>query len=230
MVMVSTWTPAQDDELRRLRVEEQLTYSLIGPLMGMTWAKVESRGRWLHLPTLKTTKRGIVWTAAEDERMTTLYLDGQSCERIGGAMCRSRNSIVGRLHRLGVVRGPGDPAPSRANKRYREPVAKRPDRRSHPAQQAVARARERAKRPPPPPRPIIVEPLPSHAVNMDDLTWRHCRWPVNDWMPGEGVTALFCGAPKVRGCLCAFHAARAFTPAPGPADREAAARKFEATA
>ena len=40
---------------------------------------------------------------------------------------------------------------------------------------------------------------------------RQCRWPVNDWEPGHGDDALFCGADTVEGFpYCSTHGARAY--------------------
>jgi hypothetical protein len=61
------------------------------------------------------------WTKEEDEQITALYREGYSASDIANELptVRSRNAVIGRLHRLKVVRSPesGKLAKARVNHR-----------------------------------------------------------------------------------------------------------------
>lgn len=68
------------------------------------------------------------------------------------------------------------------------------------------------KVPPPPDHGLVYRvetyPLPPEAVCIPtlELTDRHCRFPIG------AEVGIFCGAPKVRGRFCSFHAGIAYKP------------------
>jgi GcrA cell cycle regulator len=115
----------------------------------------------------------------------------------------TRNAVIGKWHRMGLMRAPKQRARMRAKtpRKRKETIAKTP------------------KRLPP---TFFAEPLPPPAetdiarVSLMDLERHHCRWPVGE--PVEG----YCGCKPVEGLpYCEPHARRAYTPAtikaePGP--------------
>lgn len=131
------------------------------------------------------------WTPEQDAELRRMWASGLSASQIAATkLCgdRSRNSIIGRVHRLDLEARA--PRPSKAAYQPREP-------RSYIAKAA------RPKEPPPPPEP------PRYARG----SWG-CQYIEGD--PREG--APMCGERRISkggkdSSYCAAHHARAFTPA-----------------
>lgn len=111
---------------------------------------------------------------------------------------RTRNAIIGKVHRLGLgARRTIFSEEARHQQQLRALHAaelKRmryvPDVR---AKQAI-------------PRKLPLEPPPAAAVKLHELKPQHCRWPV-----GEPSAMAFCGHRKLDGySYCQWHAARAY--------------------
>ena len=172
-----------------------------------------------------------MWT---DKRIDALKADWakgatarQIAEKLGGfrhTLDGGRNAVIGKLHRLGLMRS----AETNAQRLGR--IGKR--RRAYRAAATAARARLIAK---PliakplvatqatqatqatlaalatiaPPRPLAAEvALVASVLDLEDS---HCRWPVGDPLAG------FCGAVSVNGgSYCAGHSARAYVAAASP--------------
>ena len=125
------------------------------------------------------------------------WSEGLSASEIAGRLGgTTRNAVIGKLHRLGLLGRSKRIAPIKPK---RQPI-QRP-------QPVPIPYREPAKRV----SYMRAEPLPGPAVTdvarvaFMDLEPHHCRWPI-----GEPV-AGFCGCDKVPGLsYCATHAARAF--------------------
>ena len=141
------------------------------------------------------------WTEEMDGRIRVMFHDGKSARDIGEAMGKSRNAVIGRLHRIGLVRSPTQIAEAKAasNKlrRKNDPKKSRP----------IFRIKRRAGLIQPP--RIIVEP-PRLGLSRDlkllDLTAHDCKWPYGEW------PFVFCGNPKpVEVSYCPYHASLAYT-------------------
>ena len=133
------------------------------------------------------------WSPEADAQILTLYRRGDSASEIARAfgMGVSRNSIIGRIHRLGAV----------------DPNRQQVGRESAGVKQKVAANMVRATKPLPKPKPSPTQPL--RRLSIIELGFSTCRWPINTWLLGEGYTAQFCGAPKDLGsAYCAKCRAR----------------------
>ena len=161
---------------------------------------------------------GIDWTEDTIARLRVFWRDGFSTAEIGRRMGTTKNSVVGKAHRLGLpprpspIRGKGStprlPAPARTRGLSRSPprpVAdslppKRPPRPPAAPQTPPARAD------PPPPPPALCKPerpaLPRPALRQP------CCWPIGH--PGR-PGFRFCDADAMpRKPYCAEHAGLAY--------------------
>lgn len=147
------------------------------------------------------------WTDARVELAKQLFEDGatasQAAMKLGGI---SRNAIIGKWHRMGLVRTPKQ----RSLMRARKPITRK---------EKIAKTPKRL------PPTFFAEPLPQPVetdiarVSLMDLERHHCRFPVGD---PKDPTFGFCGCQPYPGLpYCEAHARRAYTPAtlrsePGP--------------
>lgn len=126
------------------------------------------------------------WTEEQDIQLTALWLEGKSASEIGKIVGRTRNSVIGRVHRKGL--------PKREGSTTRLP---RQDAAGGGAR-ALTRTPKVSKDPPPPkPEAPIVKPKKpapwkGKPLPLMRLTLRTCRWPVK----GEGAAMFYCGAPR----------------------------------
>lgn len=137
------------------------------------------------------------WTAATVEQAAQLWEAGMSAAEIAAVLpgSFSRNSVIGKLHRLGMMnkiadKPPPKPRPRPASARRLPTVAPLTPR---PLVQA----------PPAPPRP-----KPSGKLTLIGLDESTCKWPIGE-VGAEGFH--FCGAPKVRDVgvpYCPYHGAK----------------------
>lgn len=116
---------------------------------------------------------GFPWTEAEDEIIIPAWQGGASASQIAKQLShRSRNSVIGRIHRLGLAKRESKPRP---------PVSRR----------AI---RERKRSIPKPIKPKA-EPEQPPLASLDPtlttltLSAHTCRWPFGD--PMDALT--FCG-------------------------------------
>lgn len=190
----------------------------------------------------------MTWTAEADAELRRLWGEGQSAGRIAAVMAVSKNSIIGRAHRLGL---PGRYSP------IRRPAATTiPRRVAAPAAIPAAAARGQPQRPETPavtrPAPEAgatpaaspaaaggsPAPYPRPAALRPAAWWRTTpiHYPADlgcRWIQGEprGAETLFCDAARVsHRPYCPAHCARAYqlwrgpdaTAAPGEASLHAA--------
>lgn len=132
------------------------------------------------------------WAA---EGMTTalrlLHDKGFSCSEIARSLNvdfgtkLSRNSIIGKLHRLGL-NGVKNPAPRSTKRAELDPLRARAARRTLPPAPVEVPAE--------PARPAELPPAPdSPGVALADLREHHCRYPL--W-PDSERSGLYCGAER----------------------------------
>jgi GcrA cell cycle regulator len=120
----------------------------------------------------------LAWTIPEIEALTRDWLAGLSATLIGLKLQRSRNSVAGKVHRLGLPLG--------TTQRVKATAPAKPQ--SEP-------------KPEPKPKPVVKKvddvPLPpSKPVRLFDLRRKHCRALLDT---SDDRNPLFCGAPVVRG-------------------------------
>lgn len=133
------------------------------------------------------------WTGERIDELRVLYAQGLSCSQIaaklGGGL--TRNSVIGKIHRLGLQRRGPTPSPQRAERIVRPQRSKR-----FRDEQPSAPKRERSDVPVPPSPPPAEPAVPSGAVGveMDGLTRRTCRWPL--WAHPDEQPKFYCGDPS----------------------------------
>jgi GcrA cell cycle regulator len=138
------------------------------------------------------------WTDARVRTLVALWKDGLSASRIatelGGV---TRNAVLGKLHRLGLL--------GRRSAAARPRPEPRPRRRARRVGAAAAVRQE---------VPAHCEPsidLPGLVGQLEALRARQCRWPIGD--PRSGGFG-FCGRPAEAGPYCAAHRRQAYRPRP----------------
>ena len=159
-----------------------------------------------------------MWT---DKRIDALKADWakgatarQIAQNLGGfghTFDGGRNAVIGKLHRLGLMRSPETNAQrlgriGRRRRAYRAAAtAARAKLTAKPV--VAAQAAQAALATIAPPRPLAAEV--ALVASVVDLEARHCRWPVGEPFAG------FCGASSVKGrSYCARHSARAYSGVP----------------
>ena len=156
-----------------------------------------------------------LWTDERIAGLTRLWRDGLTAKQIADRLGEvTRNAVIGKVHRLGLVRGAAVKA-----------IKLGPPPRKHAKRAVTAYARrDTDKLPPAPERETPMEDAPRvfipGPVGVVDVQWSHCRWPLND--PLAGADFRFCGQEKMRGSYCAAHARVAYVPPQTKAQRAAA--------
>lgn len=138
------------------------------------------------------------WSDDRVEQLKSLWQEGLSASQVASALGNvTRNAVLGKLHRLGLLAGSAEPRPERS-------------RSSIPRSRTI-RPSEIALLVP------VVEPDPftfedgtfATVVTVSD---RMCRWPIGDPKAGD---FHFCGqAPMSGSCYCEAHTLRAHQPGP----------------
>lgn len=127
------------------------------------------------------------WTAEDDQFMrenwSAITLD-QLADKLG----RTRNSVAGRIHRLGL--------PIKVIRQPRTVKTERKERQPH---------RENSPVPPPPVTLHEALLLRKYSCTMEELDRTRCRWPIGDPRSGD---FRYCGVqeanfPKV--AYCNYH-------------------------
>jgi GcrA cell cycle regulator len=163
------------------------------------------------------------WNDEQDTLLKKLWLDGHSASRISLRFPgKSRNAVIGRLHRLGL-KGRGSPivkkpAPPRKSSFNGPRRADAPQRAAPPprTKSAALFRLELAAEPFVPSQEELNIPVEERRT-IATMTDKDCRWPIGDPQRPE---FHFCNRHKVPGLpYCEFHARRAFQP-PQPRRRD----------
>lgn len=153
------------------------------------------------------------WNEARTTELRRLFHNGLSNNQIAVEMnIRSRNAVIGKLHRLGLTRdnGPGQKQSQAARgivRRVRAPKAVSVEPQ-HPKAEAFVRAKS-----------IQVDPafetdgvtdldieFSANRVSLLSSGKDQCRWPAAD----DGSAAMVCGDPVRSGSYCKRHSLRSF--------------------
>ena len=141
------------------------------------------------------------WTDERIARLKELHAERWSASEIAGAMHITRNAVIGKLHRLGIV------GPLRVRK-LKPSIRRRGPRTTGRADLIVHRAAARKQYKAPPP----VAPTPT-MIGVLGLTECTCRFPLND---PKGPLFGFCGSEEGTSYpgapYCLFHAKLAYRP------------------
>lgn len=169
-------------------------------------------GSYMSVTEQPTTDRpSRSWTEEDDGELRRLLADGQSASMIGAAVGRSRNSVISRVHRLGLASGRVSVITAWSerkrgpNKRRMEHSAKTPVLAAPPPKIEAAPPAAVASEVP------VTPPAPSRKlVSFWQLTDRKCKWPLGT--PGEPGFG-FCGRPRWESSpYCGEHCRMAYQP------------------
>lgn len=137
------------------------------------------------------------WTAARTERAKDLWDAGLSAAQIAGDLGGvTRNAVIGKLHRLGLMK---------PKARIRQAVAA--DR-----QMAKRLARKPQERRKPLPAPKTAPAIKTAPVPFLGQTTGLCKYPLWDDPRPPVEERMVCGAPAKHGPWCEAHRAICFTP------------------
>lgn len=162
-----------------------------------------------------------VYSEEEAETVKRMWGEGYSASQIASVLVgRTRNSVIGFLHRLGDEKKPRlnkRTAPTVRNPRKRDAMP-RPRKFRHAAEAVHQHVRiERAK---------VEEPV-ALMLPLDALTARQCSYACNE--AASWQQHLFCGAPTPEGSLwCEHHKALVYVPAIPKTRRKRADILFQA--
>ena len=157
----------------------------------------------------------IEWTPERTNALMALWDEGHSTAEIGRRLGVTKNSVVGKVHRLGLPKR-GSPI---HKERTHTPRTASPSPRPAAAPTVAAVAAPRPVHQLPPPVPQISRPRPpAEVIKLGALTSEMCSWPIGD--PGtEGFQ--FCGHTAVPGKpYCAEHCAIAYVKVSRDRDRD----------
>lgn len=153
----------------------------------------------IHIGTTKA------WTEADVELLTQLWGEGFSASEIAARMGgRTRNSIIGKIDRMGLPTRANRVQPSRPRGPRpvyeRKTTTKRKFRVIHNDAPIIAKSR-------------LWDPLDStNPVTLIDRKRKQCVWPLD--LPHEVGMSLVCGEPIWGECVyCKSHSKVAYRPA-----------------
>jgi GcrA cell cycle regulator len=133
------------------------------------------------------------WTADTIATLTKLWSDGKTASAIGAILGFSKNSVLGKAHRLGLSTRTG--------------VVRKPPYKP-PYKPRTAKAAVTAPKPPTPLAELVdfkvSRPKPGRPCGIVDCTG--CKWPVG-WNGNTTGRHLFCNKPQLSGkSYCEEHA------------------------
>ena len=157
----------------------------------------------------------MTWTEERVAELMRLWEAGRSASEIGRMLGVSKNSVVGKAHRMKLAarpspikRGTGTPTRRPAVSPVSKPVVRAETQPKVERVAPVAQVQPAARRP----APMVRRAAAGKGPN--------CLWPIGD--PGD-ADFHFCGAPAVPGKpYCAEHCARAYIVRNNRSDSEAA--------
>ena len=149
------------------------------------------------------------WTTERVQQLQSYVTAGLTCSQIANEIGVTRNSVIGKIHRLGLSTG-GRPGRRPAALAQRMGTARGEAPRPQSRIARIFRAIAEAPNVVPFPTSTIEAPGIESAqrYSLLDLANGHCRWPLGD--PGKADFG-FCGHDAVAGfSYCAGHARLAY--------------------
>lgn len=144
--------------------------------------------------------QGPNWTKQEDSILTEMWMNGCPAKKIVDKFPeRTKNAIIGRVHRLGLKRKmPASRRPIPARRKWEGKVSRQHS--NPPKVPAILN------------QPLLFPEPPSSGVSLMDLRRHHCRSIILDRGGPDGL-AVYCGKTVVPGrSFCADHAAIYYRP------------------
>lgn len=152
------------------------------------------------------------WTPERDAMLARLWGEHWTASQIAQEFGTTRNSVIGRVHRLNLPKRPNpiakteNPSPEALYRRAWRRKEKF-GQEAHAELCAARKARRVARMPAPPPRPAaVVVQFPKPAPARVPVARDGCRWT-----DSSGAPWVFCGQPA-HGSWCDEHRARVFQP------------------
>ena len=144
------------------------------------------------------------WSEERVTQLKSLWQEGLSASEVARALgAVTRNAVLGKLHRLGLLGAASETRPARS-------------RSSVPRHRAVRVCKTPISVPVVEPDPLTFED--GSFATLATISDRMCRWPIGDPKTGG---FHFCGqAPKTGYCYCEAHALRAHQPSAPKARRK----------
>lgn len=196
MTQTFVWTPESVETMLSAR-QMGRTAKQIAALLGTTKRAVDQKVERLKHRQQTYVRRG--WSADMTADLRVSVVRGETAAMIAARLGVTRNSVIGKAHRLRLSFGSSAPP-------------------ALPPRPPITPVRTPVRIPPPkPPAPepvIIAEPsiaVDMLCVSLVDVTASQCRWPVGDPRADDFA---FCGLPKAGGAYCVDHHALAYRPAP----------------
>jgi len=157
----------------------------------------------------------MTWTEERVAELMRLWEAGRSASEIGRLLGVSKNSVVGKAHRMKLA---ARPSPI---KRGGSATGRRPAAPAAPKPAVRVAAQPKIERPVAAPAPAAAEVRrQAPTIRRAGGKGPNCLWPIGD--PGD-PDFHFCGAPAVPGKpYCAEHCARAYIVRSNRSDSEAA--------
>jgi len=154
------------------------------------------------------------WTDDRVDLLKRLWSDGLSASQIAAELGGiSRNSVIGKVHRLGLsgrAKSPSASVPRQRKPRSQGTLMRigRPSIRGNTALAAL-----HSYEPEPEPEPEVTENVIPiwQRCSILELTEGKCRWPIGDPSSSE---FFFCGGKAIEGLpYCGYHSRIAYQPA-----------------
>lgn len=143
----------------------------------------------------------IKWTPAQLDIAKSMWTRGVSCTQIGIALGKSRNAIIGQVHRSGW--GQHRQGYARKAPKAKTATPGKFDGRTFNARQRHAEHPPELTSKPLPPEPST--PPTCEPVTLMDRTPIQCGWILGET---AGPATLMCGAPKdIEATYCGYHRA-----------------------
>ena len=136
------------------------------------------------------------WTAEEFETAHSMASKGISAREIGVVLGRTKNSVIGVLHRSGFVWG------VRRSLTFKE-IKGPPNRKRERPRNSMGRYKRLRDEQPAAPTFIEPEGAKNDAISFYDLKREHCKAIYGH---PQGVNTLYCGAQKLaESSYCKYH-------------------------
>lgn len=160
----------------------------------------------------------MIWNEQTETELKQMWVDGVPFSDMARRFNVTRNTIVGKAHRMGMKGSKGERVfaePPRDPREYRPlrykkkriKAAAKPVQRLRPLQRLVLAAQERQQPAPPPSNVKTGEP-----VKLEDLNSSHCRYPLWDDRKRQ-IERFYCGnAKEVERPYCPHHHVIAYPP------------------
>ena len=166
--------------------------------------------------------RVVVWDDETIDRVKRLVLNDGLCASqvasrlVGQFPGMTRNSVIGKLYRLGVFGRPIDERSPRIQRRRTRTSTPRkqlypPKIRLQPKEPESRSERTIVKKPSPPPAERRATAPESIWITIKDLNFWTCRFPKGD--PADLDTFRYCGLPSLGRAYCPHHCRLAYLPA-----------------